>query len=221
MAVAQASLADVSICIDKNAMQMLVIDAHNSVTDAKGSAIDAQGLQACDTIAIFPISCGRGFGNKQKEGDMRTPEGSFRITGIVDSSDWGHDFHDGKGYIRHAYGPWFMRLSSGRGIGIHGTHDPASMGLRASEGCIRLRNEDLVRLKSLVKRGTRVEILCDKGTVIEMPPLALIDVEKNVNYQPEIIQIKQFEGYEKTIPTNDMHARGLHNVLARIMWWRR
>lgn len=56
--------------------------------------------------------------------------------------------------------PGLMALSGGAwdGIGIHGTHDPQSIGTDASEGCIRLHNEDLQELRSVVKVGTVVEI---------------------------------------------------------------
>lgn len=128
-------------------------------------------IQDGDTLMKFPISCGRGFGQKQKEGDMRTPEGTFKVTQITDASAWGHDFGDGYGYIKHAYGPWFIRLSAGHGVGIHGTHDPGSMGYRASEGCIRLRNEDLLRLKPRVFKGMKVIITPDTFTMLPCPKL--------------------------------------------------
>ena len=52
-----------------------------------------------------------------------------------------------------------MRLETGwKGIGIHGTHDPASLGTAATEGCIRLENSDLVRLVTRLPIGTKVEI---------------------------------------------------------------
>lgn len=87
---------------------------------------------------------------------MKTPDGTFVIDEIIDASSWTHDFKDGKGEIAGAYGPWFLsldtyNLSQGAwgGIGIHGTHDPASIGTLASEGCIRLRNQDIEALKNL------------------------------------------------------------------------
>ena len=124
-----------------------------------------------DTLAHYPIACGRGYGQKLRQGDLRTPEGIFTIVSFTDASEWGHDFHDGLGYIRHAYGAWFIRLSAGNGIGIHGTHDPNSIGLRATEGCIRLRNDDLLALKPKLRRGMRVEILPERFEVIPCPPL--------------------------------------------------
>lgn len=94
------------------------------------------------------IACGLNYGNKQKPGDMKTPEGVFSICDIQNSQKWTHDFHDGKGEIKGAYGPFFIRLATPghKGIGIHGTHDSLSIGTRATEGCIRLKNEDLEKL---------------------------------------------------------------------------
>lgn len=142
------------ICIDKNNMTITLYGEN-------------------DTIIHCPISCGRGYGQKQTEGDMRTPEGSFKVTQITSAKDWGHDFGDGMGYIKHAYGPWFIRLSAGHGVGIHGTHDPGSMGIRASEGCIRLRNEDLLQLKPRVQKGMRVVILADAFDKLSIPKVKM------------------------------------------------
>jgi lipoprotein-anchoring transpeptidase ErfK/SrfK len=44
------------------------------------------------------------------------------------------------------------------GIAIHGTHDPSSVGTNASEGCVRMNNNDLQELKRIVKVGTAVTI---------------------------------------------------------------
>ena len=46
-----------------------------------------------------------------------------------------------------------------RYIYIHGTPDEASIGTRASHGCIRMRNEDVIELFDLVEPGDRVEII--------------------------------------------------------------
>ena len=108
-----------------------------------------------DTVRIagFPVCLGKVVGQKQRVGDMRTPESTwsqpFTITEIVDASGWCHDFKDGRGSIL-AYGNWFMRLKTPgfTGIGIHGsTNNEDSVPGRASEGCIRLRNADLDLLK--------------------------------------------------------------------------
>lgn len=99
-----------------------------------------------------PVATGMNAGNKTKVGDMRTPEGVFQVADIQQAADWKHDFKDGKGEISGAYGDYFIRLAvpGHKGIGIHGTHLPESIGTRASEGCIRMKNEDLKRLVSLI-----------------------------------------------------------------------
>lgn len=112
-------------------------------------------------LRVFRVAVGKNPGNKQQRGDWRTPEGTFSIAHIQRSNHWVHDFGDGKGEVKGAYGPWFIRLQTGRwtGIGIHGTHDPASLGTMVTEGCVRLRNEDLEELQTMVTIGTRVAIL--------------------------------------------------------------
>lgn len=111
-------------------------------------------------IASYPVALGKNIGNKQRVGDMRTPEGDFTVQQIQNASSWTHDFRDGKGVIRGAYGPWFVRLLTPphKGIGIHGTHDPASIGTRATEGCIRLRNGDLQEFIKFVRVGLPVTV---------------------------------------------------------------
>ena len=111
-------------------------------------------------IASYTIAVGMKKGNKEREGDMKTPEGEFVVQQIQDASAWTHDFKDGKGATAGAYGPFFIRLETTpwTGIGIHGTHDPTSIGKDITEGCIRLNNDDLLSVKNNVRIGTRVII---------------------------------------------------------------
>lgn len=108
-----------------------------------------------DTVRLveYPVCLGKNMGPKQKKGDMKTPECTweqpFSISQIQDASTWVHDFGDGRGAIL-SYGHWFMRLLTPgfSGIGIHGsTNNEDSVPGRASEGCIRLRDDDLLLLK--------------------------------------------------------------------------
>lgn len=124
-----------------------------------------------DTIkrVHYPVCVGKAKGQKQKKGDMKTPECTFEnpfsITEIVDASKWTHDFGDGRGSIL-SYGNWFMRLKTPghSGIGIHGsTNNESSVPGRGSEGCIRLRDDDLIQLKeNYAFVGMRVVILPDE-----------------------------------------------------------
>ena len=104
----------------------------------------------------FPVAIGSNpdGADKQAVGDCRTPEGAFEVESIEDSSDWERDG-------RPAYGPWFIRLRCPpwEGIGIHGTDEPDTVGTRATLGCIRMRNDDLLQLAPRVTVGTRIEIV--------------------------------------------------------------
>jgi lipoprotein-anchoring transpeptidase ErfK/SrfK len=125
------------------------------------SACTLEVFQGDRLLETFSVAVGKNPGDKQEVGDNRTPEGEFVVSSIEDSRRWTHDFRDGKGEVKGAYGPWFIRLATPgwTGIGIHGTHDPASVGRAVTEGCIRLKNTDLIRLVARVGIGTPVTIL--------------------------------------------------------------
>ncbi len=108
-----------------------------------------------DTVPIvdFPVCLSRVKGQKQGKGDMKTPEcdpsNPFKIIQMQDASDWKHDFGDGRGEIL-SYGHWFLRLETPghSGIGIHGsTNNESSVPGRDSEGCIRMRDNDIITFK--------------------------------------------------------------------------
>lgn len=56
------------------------------------------------------------------------------------------------------YGTRWLGLSA-KGYGIHGTNDPQSIGTAASNGCIRMYNEDIESLFAITSVGTVVRIL--------------------------------------------------------------
>lgn len=106
-----------------------------------------------DKIKAYKVSTGRYQGNKTRRGDNKTPEGNFKIIQKQNSSNW---YYKGQ----KAYGPYFLRINSKWGdIGIHGTNEPEKLGERASHGCIRMLNKDLIDfLDNYAKLGTKIEI---------------------------------------------------------------
>ena len=133
------------VVVDKPALTL-------SLVDSAGNAIKQYG-----------IACAINYGPKQRRGDHKTPEGTFKINQLLYAKGLSHDFRDGKGPVPEAYGPWFLRLNVPGfiDIGIHGTPVPESIGSRATEGCIRMRNDDITDLKNRVEVGTTVIILPD------------------------------------------------------------
>ena len=124
----------------------------------------------------------RGLGVKQlKRGEqVPTPEGGF-IT--VDGNDVVMQYADGRTYpLESGEGNEIIsggnvvippfgtnqrkfrgvlgshRLLLGEGYALHGTDKPQSIGQAVSHGCVRLRNEDIAYLYSIVPVGTPVFI---------------------------------------------------------------
>ncbi len=125
-------------------------------------------------LAKYPVCLSKNEGQKQRSGDMKTPSSHpgapFTISQIQDASTWRHDFKDGRGNIL-SYGHWFLRLKTPghSGIGIHGsTNNESSVPGRASEGCIRLRDKDIIDLKTRYARvGMKVIILDEKQGMLD------------------------------------------------------
>lgn len=111
-----------------------------------------------DTLRSFPVCCARNRGQKHSSGDCRTPEGNFTIVGIYNSTDWRY-----KGTGAKCYGPFFISIHTPGyyGVGIHGTNAPGSVPGRHSHGCIRMHNEDIRTVRSMVTKDSRVIILPD------------------------------------------------------------
>lgn len=117
-----------------------------------------------DTVMAVRCCCGENIGQKMRGGDHKTPEGNFSVCMIEKSDDWDLNKKKHPDAKYGPYGPWFFRLRCPQSthIGIHGTSNPASIGTRASEGCVRLHNSDLEHLRKYVELGIPVTILPDR-----------------------------------------------------------
>jgi L,D-transpeptidase YbiS len=126
-------------------------------------------------VAEYPISTSR-FGLGSKAGSFKTPTGRFRITEkIGDGMPIGTVFKSRRPIksttklLREADLVmtrilWLDGLdprnanTHGRYIYIHGTNHEESIGIAASDGCVRMNNADVAELFELVTVGTSVEI---------------------------------------------------------------
>ena len=126
-----------------------------------------------DSLMRFPVAIGENPGRKTKQGDCKTPEGVFTVTWVQNTKGIRYDYHDGNGKV-DAYGPFFIHFNTpvSKTIGIHGTcrERVDRIGTRDSKGCIRLLNEDLLKLLPYVYKGMKIkiipgpeDILADKG----------------------------------------------------------
>ena len=132
-----------SILVDKGAFELYLLDA-------KG-----------DTLMHYPVATGINIGKKRRAGDNKTPEGDFTVEWVQNTKGVMYDYHDGKGKVE-AYGPYFIHLITGfKAIGIHGTCPERDdrIGTRDSKGCIRLHNEDLLKLLPYVEKKMKGKVI--------------------------------------------------------------
>ena len=112
-------------------------------------------------IAAYPVTVGSTH--------TASPVGEWKVRGIAkmpkfryDKEMLKHGQRSGNFYVlppgpRNPVGVMWIALNK-KGIGIHGTNDPASIGHAASHGCVRLANWDVVRLATKIKSGDSVSI---------------------------------------------------------------
>ena len=109
----------------------------------------------------YKMCCSKKYGTKHAKRDNRTPEGFFKAGLTHDSTDWLYTDDDGKtSKIKGQFGPRFIRVTNpvSSQIGIHGTCAPWSLGTRSSHGCIRIHNDNIMKLVEYVTPGTPIII---------------------------------------------------------------
>jgi lipoprotein-anchoring transpeptidase ErfK/SrfK len=85
-----------------------------------------------------------------------TPHGLFYVREKL--THFNDPFYGPVAFGTNARSPTLTDWPGGGIVGIHGTNSPEVIPGRISHGCIRLRNEDAVRLARLLPLGTPLEI---------------------------------------------------------------
>jgi lipoprotein-anchoring transpeptidase ErfK/SrfK len=107
----------------------------------------------------FPVAIGRK--------PWETPVGTFRINEMVENPDWlVVDFKNPNKKVTRRVPPgpnnplglrWISFASAhGWEVGFHGTSKTHLLGQAVSHGCVRMKNDDVVKVYSKVKLGTTV-----------------------------------------------------------------
>ncbi len=112
-------------------------------------------------IAAYPVTIG--------SAQTVSPVGEWKVRGVakmpnfrydkamLNKGERSNDFHMLPPGPNNPVGVIWIALNK-KGIGLHGTNDPDSIGRSASHGCVRLANWDVVRLAGKVKTGVPVSI---------------------------------------------------------------
>lgn len=118
-------------------------------------------FQGDKLIAAYPVTIG--------SAQTASPIGEWKVRRIAKMPTFRYDkemlqhgrrtgnFHLLPPGPRNPVGVMWIALNK-KGIGIHGTNEPDSIGRAASHGCIRLANWDVVRLATKIKPGDNVSI---------------------------------------------------------------
>ncbi|HSI11279.1 MAG TPA: L,D-transpeptidase [Chthoniobacter sp.] len=112
-------------------------------------------------VAAFPVTVGSQqtvspIGNWTIKAVAKLP--NFRYDPLMlQKGERGSSFHMLPPGPNNPVGVVWIALNK-KGIGIHGTNDPDSIGRSASHGCIRLANWDIVKLAAIVKAGVPVTV---------------------------------------------------------------
>lgn len=105
-------------------------------------------------IASYPVAIGRP--------EFPTPTGEFQVNEMIVNPSWQSPW-TGEVEAPGADGSLGLRWIgftevTGGVIGFHGTPNVRSIGQAASHGCVRMRNEDIVKMYEYVELGTRVSV---------------------------------------------------------------
>jgi lipoprotein-anchoring transpeptidase ErfK/SrfK len=103
-----------------------------------------------DVLKVYNVSTGN---------NNSTPVGEFTIISRLVDPVWFH-----KGIVVPPESPQNVLGSRWLGFdlpgyGIHGTVEPETIGQQVTAGCVRMRNEDVEELYSIIPRGTKVIIV--------------------------------------------------------------
>ena len=137
------------LLVDKSKQEMLVLISYNP-----GSL---------KIVKTFKVTTGKVIGNKEKEGDNKTPEGIYLIVGEIPTEK-----------LLEKYGPLAFVLDypnhvdrifgrTGSNIWLHG-RDEEIIDYQ-TEGCISLENSRILGLAPFIEIGKTVVIITDSLTV--------------------------------------------------------
>lgn len=162
----------------KPAAQAPSPSAHESASIPWASSEDWFVLvrQSCRTVSVYrkgewektyhDVSFGRVRGDKEEEGDRKTPLGLYQIVGKRVHPRWQRFLLLSYPNVRdrevHEEAMKEGHVSNGPGgqIGIHGTDEPVlnESGVDWTFGCISLKNSDVREFYAMIPSGTLVLI---------------------------------------------------------------
>lgn len=137
------------------------------------------------------FSYGLNKGAKEKEGDLKTPEGIFFSNTFFQRHELPSYFGAGAISLNYPNPIDLAKNLTGSNIWIHGIDDSNRLSnINTSRGCIIIENKDLIKLMGLVKKNlTPIIIISNlKKLNYSYSKIFVIKVFSDINYQVEFNQ---------------------------------
>jgi len=127
------------------------------------------GKESSKTLGTFTIAVGKERGDKQKEGDNKTPEGIYFTSAILDGAN-----------LPEKYGPKAIPIDfpnaldrrrniSGHGIWLHGVENNARVEeANVTEGCVAFYNEDIQQLVNWLRPHQGMVVIAENGDQVNI-----------------------------------------------------
>lgn len=123
-------------------------------------------------VKSYPCVFGESpIGDKRMEGDNRTPEGNFYLSDIREHFIWGYfleiDYPNHNSWLKHEEAKFNRAIpdtaSIGGDLGLHGVVEGFEHYIDTknnwTEGCVSLKNRDIIELAENLPIGTPIKII--------------------------------------------------------------
>lgn len=149
--------------------EMIVLGVSKSQLRAELRTLPENGAEP-KPIRSFKIAIGKVLGDKERQGDNKTPEGIYFTVGKI----------DGKQLAPQKYGPVALPLNfpnpmdqlqgkTGHGIWLHGVGDRHIEDANITEGCVAFPNEEISSLIPWLKPSHGVVVIANDLTEVNRP----------------------------------------------------
>lgn len=125
-------------------------------------------------IEEFPVSLGINPGDKNFEGDMKTPEGTYSLIDLKMDDELPDQYGPYAAVLNYPNKEDLKHGKTGSGIWIHGTGK--NQLTPDTQGCVELSDKNLIKLYSYISKGTKIIITPEN---IDITPKKSI-VKKNL-----------------------------------------
>lgn len=121
--------------------------------------------QSPEMLVSFKIAIGKELGDKEKEGDNRTPEGIYLTRRPIDGAALPAKYGSQAIPINFPNTIDLLQSKTGYGIWLHGVETNSRVEeANVTEGCVAFYNEDIAALGTWLKPNKSIVVIADDAT---------------------------------------------------------